>query len=271
MGAHSWPRPPIPTTRAGGWSQARSRRVSTTREPDSVVSVSDGPSTMALLIEDDERLAALTTEYLSGHGISVTHRASAEAGLAELREVRYDVVLLDLMLPGMDGLEACRRIRETSDVPIIVLTARGEEADRVMGLELGADDYLSKPFSPRELLARIHALLRRVRGQTGPSLRAVHGSGIEVDPARREARYRGELLDLTGYELDLLRVLVERAGRVQSREALMESVRGSADESYDRTVDVHVSRLRQKLVAAGAPKALIKTVRGVGYVLVERE
>ncbi len=224
---------------------------------------------MALLIEDDERLAALTTEYLGGNGVAVTHRPNAEEGLGELREVRYDVVLLDLMLPGMDGLEACRRIREISDVPIIVLTARGEEADRVMGLELGADDYLSKPFSPRELLARIRALLRRARGQAGPAVRAVQSAGVQVDPARREARYGCELLDLTGYELDLLRVLVERAGRVQSREALMESVRGNADESYDRTVDVHVSRLRHKLDAAGAPKGLIKTVRGVGYVLVE--
>ncbi|MEM6531736.1 MAG: response regulator transcription factor [Myxococcota bacterium] len=223
-------------------------------------------STTVLLVEDDTRLAGLTTEYLQGHGYAVTHVSSAEQGLKEIREMRFDMVLLDLMLPGMDGLAACREIRTVSDVPIIVLTARGEEADRVMGLELGADDYLSKPFSPRELLARIRSLLRRARGQAGPAQREAEASGVRVDPARRVATFNGTALDLTGYELDLLRILVERAGRVQSRDALMESVRGSAEEAYDRTIDVHVSRLRHKLTAAGAEKSLIRTVRGIGYV-----
>ncbi|MEL6544403.1 MAG: response regulator transcription factor [Myxococcota bacterium] len=247
-------------------SFARCSRVDTTEwNLLALPGVSVDETILALLVEDDERLAALTKEYLVGHGIAVTHLARAEDGLIELRNTRYDVVLLDLMLPGIDGLEACRRIRETSDVPIIVLTARGEEADRVMGLELGADDYLSKPFSPRELLARIRALLRRARGQVGPATKPLHSGALELDPARREARFQGGLLDLTGYEFDLLRILVERAGRIQSRDALMESVRGSADESYDRTVDVHVSRLRHKLTDAGASKDAIKTVRGVGY------
>ncbi|MEO0460206.1 MAG: response regulator transcription factor [Myxococcota bacterium] len=227
------------------------------------------PFTTVLLIEDDQRLATLTVEYLRGHDVAVTHVASAEQGLSELRQLRYDVVLLDLMLPGLDGLTACRTIREFSDVPIIILTARGEEADRVMGLELGADDYLSKPFSPRELLARLRSLLRRARGQVGPALNVVEGGGVRVDPSRRMASFRGVALDLTAYELDLLRVLVERVGRVQSREALMECVRGNADDAYDRTIDVHISRLRQKLVAAGAGRTLISTVRGVGYVLSE--
>ncbi|MEO1173945.1 MAG: response regulator transcription factor, partial [Myxococcota bacterium] len=227
---------------------------------DTVVEVS--PSTTVLLVEDDVRLAELTREYLEGHGYSVTHVTTAENGLKELRALRFDVVLLDLMLPGMDGLSACAQIRTISDVPIIVLTARGEEADRVMGLELGADDYQSKPFSPRELLARIRSIVRRARGQAGPVLRSAESSGVRVDPARRLATFNGKGLELTGYELDLLRVLVERAGRVQSREGLMELVRGSAEEAYDRTVDVHISRLRQKLTAAGAPKSLIRTVRG---------
>ncbi|MEM6730696.1 MAG: response regulator transcription factor [Myxococcota bacterium] len=237
----------------------------------SVFAVEPQPSTLVLLIEDDERLAGLTAEYLRGHEVDVTHHVSAEPGLKDLARVRFDVVLLDVMLPGMSGLDACRRIREFSDVPIIVLTARGEEADRVMGLELGADDYLSKPYSPRELLARIRSLLRRVRGHAGPSSHAVTHGPVRVDPQRRTAFYRDHEIELTGYEHDLLRVLVERGGRVQSREALMESVRGSADEAYDRSVDVHVSRLRNKLSAVGAPKDLIKTVRGVGYVLVEDE
>jgi DNA-binding response OmpR family regulator len=218
-----------------------------------------------LLVEDDVRLAELTREYLQNHGVVVHHVADGEIGLREAMATRYDVILLDLMLPGMDGMEVCRRIREHADVPIIMLTARGEEADRVMGLELGADDYLPKPFSPRELLARMRAQVRRARGQAGPSRKALASEGLHLDPGARRAVHDGEVLDLTSYEFDLLYALVDRAGRVLSRESLMEHARGNAEEAFDRSVDVHVSRLRQKLGDDPKKPRFIKTVRGVGY------
>ncbi|HUK66804.1 MAG TPA: response regulator transcription factor, partial [Anaeromyxobacteraceae bacterium] len=154
----------------------------------------------ALLVEDDLRLATLTREYLESHGIVVTLESDGRRGLAEALQRRYDVVLLDLMLPGKDGLEVCRELRTRSDVPIVVLTALGEEADRVMGLELGADDYLGKPFSPRELLARIRAVTRRARGRAGPSLEVVRVGQLVVDPGARRATYLGKEISLTGYE-----------------------------------------------------------------------
>ncbi len=181
------------------------------------------------------------------------------------------MVLLDLMLPGMDGLEVCRELRARSDVPMIMLTARGEEADRVMGLELGADDYLAKPFSPRELLARMRALLRRARGQVGPSTRPIHTGPLSLEPSSRRATLDGKELNLTGYEFALLRVLAERAGRVLTREQLLELAKGTAEESFDRSIDVHISRLRQKLGDDAKHPRLLKTVRGVGYLLATAE
>ena len=225
----------------------------------------DTPIT-ALLIEDDARLAQLTSEYLEGHGVSVTRASDGGRGLEEAVRFRYDVVLLDLMLPGRSGLDVCRALRERSDVPIIVLTARGEEADRVMGLEMGADDYLAKPFSPRELLARIQAVLRRARGQVGPPQRVLRVGGLMVDPVAHRATLEGRDLPLTGYEFSLLRVLAERAGRVLSREQIMELARGNSEEAFDRSIDVHISRLRQKLGDDPKHPRLLKTVRGVGYV-----
>jgi DNA-binding response OmpR family regulator len=227
------------------------------------------PSTplLALLVEDDLRLASLTREYLEGHGVAVHHVADGRRGLAEALTGRFDVVLLDLMLPGKDGLEVCKEVRARSDVPVIVLTARGEEADRVMGLELGADDYLAKPFSPRELLARIRAVTRRAKGRTGPPRGAVRVGGLTVDPAAMRATLDGRELPLTAYEFALLEALARRAGRVLSREQLMELARGSAEEAFDRSIDVHVSRLRQKLGDDPKRPRLIKTVRGSGYVL----
>jgi DNA-binding response OmpR family regulator len=176
-------------------------------------------------------------------------------------------VLLDLMLPGKDGLEVCRELRARSDVPIIVLTARGEEADRVLGLELGADDYLAKPFSPRELLARIRAVVRRARGRAGPEAGVVRVGGLVVDPAARRVTLDGRDIALTGYEFALLDALARRAGRVLSREQLMELAGGNAEEAFDRSIDVHVSRLRQKLGDDPKRPRLIKTVRGAGYLL----
>jgi two-component system OmpR family response regulator len=229
--------------------------------------VSTEPLLTALLVEDDARLAALTREYLEGHGVVVTVASDGRRGLAEALAHRPDVVLLDLMLPELHGLEVCRQLRARSDVPIIVLTARGEEADRVMGLELGADDYLAKPFSPRELLARIRAVVRRARGRAGPSLEVLTVGELVVDPGARRATYGGRELPLTGYEFTLLEALAKRAGRVLSREQLMEMAKGTAEESFDRSIDVHVSRLRNKLGDDPKRPRLLKTVRGVGYLL----
>ena len=225
------------------------------------------PTYSVLLVEDDARLARFTAEYLTSHGVAVTHVADGALGLEEARRRRYDVVLLDLMLPGMDGLSVCRQIRERSDGPILVLTARGEEADRVLGLELGADDYLAKPFSARELLARIRAIVRRSRGQAGPAEAMLRVGRLTVDASSRRASLDGGELLLTGYEFDLLKVLASHAGTVISRERLMELARGSAEEAFDRSIDGHVSRLRQKLGDSARQPRLLKTVRGVGYVL----
>ena len=224
---------------------------------------------LVLLVEDDRRLAALTREYLESHGVSVTVVEDGRRGLHEALRGRWDAVLLDLMLPGMDGLEVCRELRARSDVPVIVLTARGEEADRVMGLELGADDYVAKPFSPRELLARIRAVVRRAKGRAGPARGLVRVGGLVVDPGARRVTLDGRDVALTGYEFALLEALARHAGRVLSRERLMELAKGSAEESFDRSVDVHVSRVRQKLGDDPKRPRLIKTVRGSGYVLAE--
>jgi two-component system OmpR family response regulator len=222
---------------------------------------------LVLLVEDDLRLASLTKEYLEGHGVAVVHVSDGRRAQDEAVGGKFDAVLLDLMLPGKDGLEVCREVRARSDVPIIVLTARGEEADRVMGLELGADDYLSKPFSPRELLARIRAVVRRAKGRAGPSRDVVRVGQLAVDPAAHRATLAGKEVFLTGYEFALLLALARRAGRVLSREQLMELARGSAEDAFDRSIDVHVSRLRQKLGDDPKHPRLIKTVRGAGYVL----
>jgi two-component system response regulator RstA len=218
-----------------------------------------------LLVEDDVRLATLTREYLERHDVVVSVCGNGVDGLAEARRHRFDVVLLDLMLPGMGGIEVCQKLREHSDVPVIMITARGEEADRVLGLELGADDYLPKPFSPRELLARMRACIRRARGQVGPTTRVLRADDLELDPGARTATLGGTPVDLTAYEFSLLYALVERAGRVLSREQLMELARGSAEEAFDRSVDVHISRLRHKLGDDSRRPQRIKTVRGVGY------
>lgn len=229
------------------------------------------PTITALLIEDDDRLARLLAEYLGGHGVVVARESDGLRGQREALARPWDVILLDLMLPSRDGLEICREIRTRSDVPIIVLTARGEEADRVMGLELGADDYLAKPFSPRELLARIRALLRRARGHAGPAQRTVEVGPLKLDPAAHRATLEGRELELTGYEFTLLRAFAERAGRVLSREQLLDLAKGSAEESFDRSIDVHVSRLRQKLGDDARHPRWLKTVRGVGYLFAAPE
>lgn len=224
-----------------------------------------------LLIEDDQRLAALTREYLQRQGVVVSHEADGRRGLDQALRHRFDCILLDLMLPGLDGIQVCQKIRARSDVPILMLTARGEEADRVMGLELGADDYIPKPYSPRELLARVRSAVRRARGQAGPASRPLAVGDLELDPGARQARLAGALVDLTAYEFSLLQALVERAGRVLSREQLMDLAGGDPAEAFDRSVDVHISRIRAKLGDDPRRPERIKTVRGVGYLFMDPE
>ena len=232
------------------------------------VSDDEAPAIVVLLVEDDAKLAALTAEYLQSHGLDVVVAADGTKALEEARRIRFDVVLLDLMLPGRSGLDVCRELRARTDVPILILTARGEEADRVLGLEMGADDYLTKPFSARELLARIQAQVRRARGQAGPPSRPVVVGALTLDPAALRATLRGRELLLTVYEFQLLRALAERAGHVLSRERILELVHGSAETAFDRSIDVHVSRLRAKLGDDPRRPRFLKTVRGAGYQLV---
>jgi two-component system phosphate regulon response regulator OmpR len=205
-------------------------------------------------------------EYLGGFGFHVEMRPDAGSGLALLRRERFDALLLDVMLPDLDGFEVCRRVRAASDVPILMLTARGDETDRVVGLELGADDYLPKPFSPRELLARLRAILRR-RGsadlERAPSLRF---GRLEIDRAARRVRLAGEERHLTSHQFALLLALAESAGRVLSRDALMERVRGESLEAFDRSIDVHVSRIRAAIEDDPRHPRRILTIRGAGYV-----
>lgn len=216
-----------------------------------------------LLIDDDVRLPDLLRSYLEQNGVALSHAPDGARGLVMLEQGAYDAVLLDVMMPGMDGLEVCRKIRGKSNVPVIMLTARGDETDRVVGLELGADDYVGKPFSPRELLARLRAVLRRSRPEV-MSEQLTTGD-IVVDVPARTATLKGALLDLTGIEFDILVALVRRAGRVVPRDALLSEAGRSDVVVGERTVDVHISHLRQKL--NDDPPRLIKTVRGVGYVL----
>ncbi|MFL5276586.1 MAG: response regulator transcription factor [Myxococcales bacterium] len=220
-----------------------------------------------LYIEDDERLARLTAQYLESHGLRVTIAANGNDGLALALKQPPDVVLLDLMLPGLGGLEICRRLREKADTPIIMVTAHGEEPDRIVGLEGGADDYIAKPFSSRELLARIRAQARRARGQVGPPAQAIVIGDLRIEPQGMRATVSGRELALTTYEFTLLKALAERAGRVLSREQLMDMVRGNAEEAFDRSIDVHISHLRQKLGDDPRNPRLLKTVRGAGYML----
>ena len=217
-----------------------------------------------LLVDDDARLAELLRGYLEPQGVALVHAPGGQAGLAQLAAGGFDAVLLDVMMPGLDGLAVLRRIRDAGHrVPVIMLTARGDESDRVVGLELGADDYVAKPFSPRELLARLRAVVRRAAPETVAE--RLTASGIAVDVAAREAWVDGAPVELTALELDLLVVLLRRAGRVVPRAQLLE-LAGRGDVAVnERAVDVHISRLRKKLGDEAA--ARIRTVRGVGYTL----
>jgi len=214
-----------------------------------------------LVIDDDERIRELLAEYLGARGLAVDVVPEGEQGLALLRGGGFDLVVLDVMMPGKDGFEVCRELRSFSSVPVIMLTARGDDFDRIVGLELGADDYLAKPFNPRELLARIHAVLRR--SSSTPNSARVAAGPLIVDVDRRAVELDGAVIPLTTTEFELLRTLVANAGRVIPRERLMEMARGADYASFDRSIDVHVSNIRRKL--NDDERRFVKTVRGVGY------
>jgi two-component system phosphate regulon response regulator OmpR len=221
-------------------------------------------SDLILLIEDDRRLAGMVSDFLSQTGFAVEHTPTGEEGLLRLARGGVSAIVLDLMLPGIDGLEVCRRARTTSDVAILMLTARGDETDRIVGLELGADDYLPKPFSPRELVARLRAILRR--RNAGPQHRDLLCFGpLEIDPEARQLRLDGIEQSLTSYQFDLLMVLAQHAGRVLSREQIMDLVKGEAFESFDRSIDVHISRIRAAIERDPRRPRQILTIRGAGY------
>jgi two-component system response regulator CpxR len=225
-----------------------------------------------LLIDDDRELCAMLRDYLGRHGFQVTVDHHGETGLQRAQSGRFAIVLLDVMLPGMDGFEVLRRLRTSSQVSVLLLTARGEDVDRIVGLEIGADDYLPKPFNPRELLARMRAVLRRNTASEPIADATAHAhrlsvSGLELDTGSRSAQYKGSDLALTDVEFALLEALMQAPGQVLTREHLVESVLGRSFNPFDRSLDMHVSRLRRKLDDVAGIGDRIKTVRSVGYQL----
>jgi DNA-binding response OmpR family regulator len=222
-------------------------------------------STRVLIVDDDVRLYQLLAEYLGQNGVTTEHARDGHLGLVAIERGTFDAVLLDIMMPGMSGLEVLRRVREKYAVPLLMLTAKGDETDRVVGLELGADDYISKPFSPRELLARLRAVLRRIQPELGQERISVRD--ISVEMGSREVRRGDERVELTGLEFDLLVALMRRAGRVVPRGRLLAEAGRDDVTVSERTVDVHISHLRKKIGDDPKNPTIIKTVRGVGYVM----
>jgi len=224
-----------------------------------------------LLIDDDEQLGPPLKTYFQRFELELTHALRPSEGLARLRNAHFDAAILDVMLPEMDGFELCRTIRKESDIPVVMLTARGDVMDRVVGLELGADAYLPKPFEPRELVAHIQTLLRRRLGHNGqvngaPASGVLAFEGLTIDPARRSVTRQGEVVELTGTEFELLHLLARESGRVFSRDDILNQLRGHEADLYTRAVDIVVSRLRKKL----EPLDCIKTLRNAGYSLALR-
>jgi two-component system alkaline phosphatase synthesis response regulator PhoP len=222
-----------------------------------------------LVVDDEARIVKLVRDYLERAGFAVLTARDGEAALALARIEQPDLIVLDLMLPGMDGLDVCRRLRQVSGVPIIMLTARVEEADRVVGLELGADDYVTKPFSPRELVARVRSTLRRASGQVGPST-LIRAGDVELDTDSLMVTVEGEPVDLTSTEFQVLATLARQPGRIFSRDQLLEAVHGVAFEGYDRSIDSHVKNIRRKIERDPRQPRYIQTVYGVGYRFAER-
>ena len=219
----------------------------------------------SILVADDEKhILQLVSLYLTNEGFRVETAADGQEALDKARRFRPDLVVLDLMMPRVDGWEVCRRLRKESDVPVIMLTARTDDVDKIVGLELGADDYVIKPFNPRELVARVKAVLRRSRGSLDHDT-SIEVGDIRIDPARREVHVAGKPVHLRAKEFDLLMALAQEQGRVLTREALLSRVWGYEYLGESRTVDVHVTWLRDKLAGSAAQ---IQTVRGIGYKLV---
>jgi two-component system OmpR family response regulator len=218
-----------------------------------------------LLVDDDPALSEMLTEYLAGEGIKTTAAFNGPDGAAAALSGQYDAVILDVMLPGMDGNEVLRRIRQSSTVPVIMLTAKGGDVDRVVGLEMGADDYVAKPYFPRELVARLRAVLRRQREAQPQPNQSLKSGALELSPGKREVTWRDTSFELTTTEFDMLECLMRGGEMVSSKEELSLKVLGRPREIYDRSVDVHVSNLRKKLDHASSSALEIETIRGVGY------
>src|SRR5215470_11882771 len=218
-----------------------------------------------LLVEDDTRLAAMVADYLGEAGFRATIAGSGAEAQRQLKREQFDAIVLDLMLPDTDGLELCRHIRAESNIPLLMLTARGDPLDRVVGLELGADDYLPKPFEPREPLARLRAILRRQHAAAATT-DVLRFGRLEIDRGARQVRLDGQDRQLTSYQYTLLLALAERAGRVLSRDTLMDLIKGTALDDFDRSIDVHISRIRAAIEDDPKRPRRVLTVRGAGYV-----
>ena len=224
-----------------------------------------------LMIDDDLELSELLTEFLSAEGFAIETAHDGETGAKKATEGGYALIVLDVMLPGLNGFEVLRRIRAANRTPVLMLTARGDDVDRIVGLELGADDYLPKPFNPRELVARIRAILRRANPEPKPATQPAKPERLTVadvvlDFGTRTVRRNGELIDLTSVEFDLLALLLREAGRVVSREDLAKKVLGREFSPFDRSIDMHVSNLRRKIGHELNGIERIKAVRGAGYI-----
>jgi len=224
--------------------------------------------TRLLLVDDDKELSNMLGEYLTAEGIVIEHAYNGKQGIEKALAENFDVIVLDVMMPELDGFEVLRRLRAQSSVPVLMLTAKGDDVDRIVGLEIGADDYLSKPFNPRELLARIRAVLRRTQAspQQLDNEQAIKIGLLELTPASRSAHIAGKPLDLTSTEFNLLLTLIKQAGKVVSKETLSELSMGRKLEKYDRSIDMHMSNLRKKMTQSGVGEMII-TVRGQGYQL----
>ncbi len=226
----------------------------------------DAIAVKVLLIDDDLRLAAMVRDYLGDNAFDVTVAHNGTDGLDFFNSRAFDLVVLDLMLPDIDGLEICRQMRTKKDVPILMLTAKGDPLDRIVGLELGADDYVPKPFEPRELLARMRAILRRGRKEADSQGHILRFGQLEIDNDALEAHINERRCDLTSYQFKLLQILAKGTGRVLTRDQIMNQLQGEAMEAYDRSIDVHISRLRSEIEDNPKQPRRILTVRGVGYV-----
>jgi len=225
--------------------------------------------TKVLIIEDDLEQSKMLAEYLSSANMSVQCSHDGATGIANLKKSNFGIVVLDIGLPDMDGFEVCRNIRTFSSIPVLILTARGDEMDRIIGLEIGADDYLAKPFNPRELLARIKAILRRGSQHT-PATPARFGR-LEINELARAAYMDGHVIHLTAYQFDLLLTLSKHAGRVLSRDQMMDAMKGHDMDAFDRSIDVHISRIRSQIEDDAKKPKRILTIRGTGYVFAKEQ